>query len=79
MGRTELLEQVNNLDWMHRIDFGDGIVTPGKWPVNPYILEAFDGIEFRSKKVLDIGTCNGLWTFEADDPLSSGVGRVLIL
>ena len=66
MEHAELLEQVNGLEWMHTIDLGNGIVTPGKWPVNPYILKAFDGIDFTGKKVLDIGACNGLWTFEAE-------------
>ena len=55
MERVELLEQVNKLEWMHRIDLGDGIVTPGKWPVNQYIVKAFNDIDFRGKKVLDIG------------------------
>lgn len=66
MERAELLEQVNSLDWMHTIDLGHGIVTPGKWPVNRRILEAFNAVDFKGKKVLDVGACNGLWTFEAE-------------
>lgn len=66
MGNAELLKQVNRIEWMHTIDLGGGIVTPGKWPVNQQILEAFDGVDFKGKKVLDVGACNGLWTFEAE-------------
>ena len=66
MERTALQEKVKEIDWMHTIDLGNGIVTPGKWPVNPRIVAAFDQIDFRGKKVLDVGTCNGLWSFEAE-------------
>jgi tRNA (mo5U34)-methyltransferase len=66
MANAELLEQVNSLEWMHTIDLGGGVVTPGKWPVNQHILQAFDCIDVKGKKVLDIGACNGLWTFEAE-------------
>jgi tRNA (mo5U34)-methyltransferase len=51
---------------MHRIDLGDGIVTPGRWSRHPLILEAFDRIDFRGKTVLDIGCWDGLWSFEAE-------------
>ena len=66
MERIALQEKVKQIDWMHTIDLGGGIVTPGKWPVNPGIVAAFDRIDFRGKKVLDVGTCNGLWSFEAE-------------
>jgi tRNA (mo5U34)-methyltransferase len=62
----KLSDEVAKFDWMHSIDLGDGIVTPGKWPRNPHIAAAFDRIDFGGKKVLDIGTCNGLWSFEAE-------------
>ena len=49
------------------IDLGDGVVTPGIWgPPNTHLLAAFDAIDFRNKKVLDIGCWDGLWSFEAE-------------
>lgn len=64
--RETLLQEVRKIDWAHTIDLGDGVVTPGKWPVNRHIVAAFDQVDFRVKKVLDVGTCNGLWSFEAE-------------
>ena len=41
--------------------------TPGVWGApNPLIVSAFDDIDFRGKKVLDIGCWDGLWSFEAE-------------
>jgi tRNA (mo5U34)-methyltransferase len=66
-GREDLREQVGRYQWVHSIDLGDGIVTPGEWgPPNPYIMEAFDEVDFSGKKVLDIGCWDGLWSFEAE-------------
>jgi tRNA (mo5U34)-methyltransferase len=66
MLRETLLQEVRKIDWAHTIDLGDGVVTPGKWPVNRHIVAAFDQVDFRGKKVLDVGACNGLWSFEAE-------------
>jgi len=59
-------EQIEKLTWVHRIELGDGIVTPGRWAPHPLILRAFDTIDFQGKKVLDIGCWDGLWSFEAE-------------
>lgn len=60
------IAEVNAVEWMHTIDLGDGVITSGKWQRNPRVSVAFDRIDFADKKVLDIGTCNGLWSFEAE-------------
>lgn len=64
----ELLKnQVNSLIWVHSIDLGHGIVTPGQWAKpQPLIEMAFNDIDFVGKKVLDIGCWDGLWSFEAE-------------
>jgi tRNA (mo5U34)-methyltransferase len=66
MDRDRLVKEMHSHNWMHTIDLGNGVVTPGKWPVNSRILMAFQEIDFSGKKVLDVGTCNGLWSFEAE-------------
>lgn len=63
---TSIREEVEQLKWVHTIDLGNGIVTPGAWPPNPLILAAFSDIDFVGKKVLDIGCWDGLWAFEAE-------------
>jgi len=65
--KADLIERMNKLKWVHAIDLGDGVVTPGCWGKgNPTNLIAFDDIDFRGKKVLDIGCWDGLYSFEAE-------------
>lgn len=64
--KDELQKQVSALRWVHQIDLGQGVVTPGRWEPHPLIAQAFDTIDFRGKKVLDIGCWDGLWSFEAE-------------
>lgn len=61
-----LRERVRSLNWVHTIDLGGGLVTPGAWPVSPLIRTAFDALDFRGRKVLDVGCWDGLWSFEAE-------------
>jgi tRNA (mo5U34)-methyltransferase len=65
--RDELLRRVGEYKWAHSIDLGQGVVTPGMWGApNRAVMEAYDRIVFRGKKVLDIGCWDGLWSFEAE-------------
>jgi len=54
--------------WIHTIDLGGGVVTPGAWTPEDQAgtLGALEQIDFRSKKVLDVGCLDGLWSFEAE-------------
>ena len=68
MSREDLLEEMNKCNWVHTIDVGDGIITPGSWGKgNPEIMKAFDHFDFRGKCCLDIGCWDGQWSFEAED------------
>jgi len=72
--RQDLLARLGQYQWAHSIDLGDGVVTPGKWgPPNPALIAAYDRIDFRDKKVLDIGCWDGLWSFEAEKRGASAV------
>ena len=54
--------------WMHTIDLGGSVVTPGAWTPEDQAgtLGALEQIDFRGKKVLDVGCLDGLWSFEAE-------------
>lgn len=54
--------------WYHKINLGDGIVTPGRkydslWNST---IKVIDGIEYEGKRVLDIASWDGYWAFEAE-------------
>ncbi|PWT81671.1 MAG: hypothetical protein C5B57_10010 [Blastocatellia bacterium] len=67
LSREDLFHRVRQYDWVHSIDLGDGVITPGTWgPPHPLLVQAFNQIDFREKKVLDIGCWDGLWSFEAE-------------
>jgi tRNA (mo5U34)-methyltransferase len=66
-GMEELRARVDSLTWVHSIDLGNGIVTPGIWgKPQPLIMKAFDDLDFKGRKVLDVGCWDGLWSFEAE-------------
>lgn len=60
-------EQVNRLPWHHQIDFGGGVLSPGKTPIE--YLRTTAEIYFRDiitgRSVLDVGCWDGFNSFEA--------------
>ena len=71
----ELLAEVGKIRWFHRIDLGNGIVTPGADIDGPAKLD-FNKIpeDLTGKTVLDIGAWDGFFSFEAE---KRGTRRVL--
>jgi len=62
----EQIQRMHELSWYHSIELAPGIITPGLWaPANYHVKETMDRVPFKDKRVLDIGTLNGLWAFEA--------------
>ncbi|TFG41723.1 MAG: tetratricopeptide repeat protein, partial [Syntrophobacterales bacterium] len=60
----DLVAAINSFSfWYHKIDLGNGIVTPGWAPISPQAYRIPD--DFTGKRVLDVGTWDGYWTFEA--------------
>jgi tRNA (mo5U34)-methyltransferase len=67
LSSLSLADEVKSVFWYHSIDLGNGIVTPGYCGApNANVLSLFDTIDFRGKKVLDVGCWDGLWAIEAE-------------
>lgn len=72
MGPTDndhalLAAEMNSMTWVHSIDLGNGLKTPGRWgDHNPVLVRAIRDVDFTGKKVLDIGCWDGLFSFEAE-------------
>lgn len=61
--------------WYHKIDLGDGIVTPGfdfdeQWVRTRAVM---DTIDYEGQKVLDLASWDGYWAFRAEQKGASMV------
>jgi tRNA (mo5U34)-methyltransferase len=73
----DLRARVAAYQWHHSIDLGGGLVTPGRKSSAVCSAEAgviFDRVDLQGHSVLDVGACNGYFSFEAK---RRGAGRVL--
>ncbi len=74
MTPQELKQAVGQIRWWHRIDLGQGVVTPGL-DDSPSKLGALRlPADLRGKTVLDIGASDGFFSFEAE---RRGAARVV--
>lgn len=75
--KNRSLEDINDIKaklkteftyWYHKIDLGDGIITPGFEydPLWDNIRNVRERIDYKNKTVLDIASFDGLWAFEAE-------------
>jgi tRNA (mo5U34)-methyltransferase len=69
----DLKSRVGQIDWFHRIDLGDGIVTPGS-DDSPAKLSALQLPPLKGKTVLDVGAWDGFFSFAAE---RAGASRVV--
>jgi tRNA (mo5U34)-methyltransferase len=60
----DLAAKVGRLSWYHTLELPGGIVTPGYYDHRP--LVPYYGIpdDLRGKRVLDVGSWDGFWSFE---------------
>lgn len=66
--KIEDIEKMKTMSWYHKIELGNGIITPGNdWDYlwSP-MKEQMKKVDFADKRVLDIGCWDGLWSFEAE-------------
>jgi tRNA (mo5U34)-methyltransferase len=63
-----LRDEIPRRKWYHRIDLGNGIVTPGfAWEsIWNNTRKARASLDYRGRSVLDLGSWDGLWAFEAE-------------
>lgn len=74
--RAELRREVESTRWWHTIDLGDGIVTPGEGGSAALLERMHMPEDLSGKTVLDIGTFDGFFAFEAE---RRGAARVLAI
>jgi SAM-dependent methyltransferase len=55
----------NKIKWIHKIILPDGTITPGIWTL-PFDKWGLSDINFKNKRVLDIGCLDGGYSFYAE-------------
>lgn len=68
-----LVRRIEERQWFHTIDLGDGLITNGH-PPSAVIAQAFPDV--RGRSVLDIGAWDGKYSFESE---RAGASRVVAL
>ena len=66
--KNAVIEKMNTMKWYHKIDLGNGIITPGRayekmWESTSCVMNK---INYEEKAVLDLGSLDGYWAFEAE-------------
>ena len=64
---AELRRRVDEVNWYHTIDLGDGIVTPGAVDCRSIARHCGLPASLAGKRVIDVGTCDGFWAFEMEN------------
>ncbi|QDU63600.1 tRNA (mo5U34)-methyltransferase [Planctomycetes bacterium Pan216] len=64
-----LVEEMARRQWYHIIDFGNGVLSPGRDVLKPtweMIRQVRRDMSYLGKSVVDIGSWDGMWCFEAE-------------
>jgi len=66
-----LRDRANAFDgWYHIIDLAPGVATPGREVLIPnweIVRKTRKHVDYKNKTVLDIGSFDGMWAFEAEE------------
>lgn len=75
MTAAEIRSRIAPFGWLHTIDLGQGVITPGQWTCagQAHIAALMDRVDYHGKSVLDVGTCDGRWAFEAEGRGASSI------
>jgi tRNA (mo5U34)-methyltransferase len=74
--RSEVQKRVDEVDWYHTIDVGEGVATPGVFDHRPYLQYYPIPASLAGKRVLDVATYDGSFAFEME---SRGAAEVIAI
>jgi tRNA (mo5U34)-methyltransferase len=64
LNAEELKSRIHDFQWYHRIDLGNGVVTPGQYDLQPLLRHYGLPDSLEGKSVLDVGPGHGFFSFE---------------
>ncbi len=69
MTHEQIKEQAGKFNWYHKIELFPGFFTTSRmepsFPIWDMVRKVRSGLDYRDCSVLDIGTFDGMWAFEA--------------
>jgi tRNA (mo5U34)-methyltransferase len=71
-----LMEEINEINWWHKIDLGNGIITPGRNDTAKLLDKIHLPQSLHGLSVLDIGAWDGFFSYECE---RRGARRVVAL
>ena len=74
MDQAELQRAVDAIRWVHRIDLGQGVITPGEWNTPEMLPRLHLPASLSGQTVLDVGCWDGFYSFAVE---KLGAQRVL--
>ncbi len=74
MNSTTFPPEIAAINWFHRIELGNGIVTPGDDDIPSKLARLHIPVDLTGMSFLDIGAWDGFFSFEAE---RRGASRVL--
>ena len=60
----EIRRRVDDYEWYHAIDLGNGVITPGQYDLEPMLPHYGIADSLDGKSVLDVGPAHGYFAFE---------------
>ncbi len=64
--KRRIIEDIDQCDFYHTIDLPGYGTIEGAWDLRNGINDYLGGVNFRGKRVLDVGTANGMLCFETE-------------
>src|SRR4029453_4324517 len=61
---AEILRRIDDYEWYHAIDLGDGIITPGQYDLAPMLPHYGLPDSLAGKSVVGVGPARGFFAFE---------------
>ena len=63
---SDLREQAGAISWYHTLELAPGVVTDGVFDLRPWVERYGLPPDLSGRRVLDVGSFDGFWSFEAE-------------
>jgi tRNA (mo5U34)-methyltransferase len=76
VGKNEIIHEMQQYQWYHTVDLGQGVITPGQYDHRPLLHHYGLPDNLLGKTVVDIGPAHGFFAFEFEKRSAERVATV---